>query len=240
MGGLYSTDGSEKTTQNMPIEKEQNPNSDVWNDLFGDEKEGKAAPTQEQEFRGSIVYTKDVLDALNQQLEAVHSDSILREYVLFVLFASFSRCRTLAKLKQDLIPFPDEHTKVFHFSNQVKSELPLVKLVRHCEEILRENDRAQAVVKQAVTQREYVKYDSESCSIFLLSFSGSSSVYYFSCYHSESYHLTSSYFASRANACEAEKNSLLACFDSQSPSCIEFATNYEQCAMNFQNSRSGE
>lgn len=54
--------------------------------------------------------------------------------------------------------------------------------------------------------------------------------------------LTCSYFALRESACEVEKNNLLACFESQSPSCVEFATRYEQCAMVFQNinARSGE
>lgn len=81
MGGLYSTPDEAKPLPQP--EKEPNPNSDIWSDLFGEDNEERAPqPARNQEFRSSIAYSQDLSDALANQYNAVVSDTILRQYVL--------------------------------------------------------------------------------------------------------------------------------------------------------------
>jgi hypothetical protein len=61
-------------------------------------------------------------------------------------------------MKQGLIPFPDDDTKLFHVPAKVVQELPFLKAAQAARHILESNDNAHAVVKQAIAQREYKKY----------------------------------------------------------------------------------
>jgi hypothetical protein len=80
MGGLYSTPEDVKSAPQTHQDQQGKPNADIWSDLFGEDKDKGPAQPAQQEFRSSITYTQGVTDALNYQLEAMESDTILREY----------------------------------------------------------------------------------------------------------------------------------------------------------------